>query len=223
MNPEVQKTRQKITEVGRLMFDRKLLDISGGNISARVGYLICITPRYAGSRFHWNLRTEQVLIVDQQGNLIEGDGEISRESKAHIKLLNEFPDGNAVVHAHSQNVLAFCAIREPMPAVLEFTLKFGTIPVVEYAPGGAFNDQLAENVCNAMHGKEELIKKQAAVVLAAWHGQFVLGKSLLAAVDAAERVDWNARTILFARLLAGSQERFLAEQQALEQIASAYE
>ena len=223
MIPEVQETRKKIAEVGHLLFTRKVLDISGGNISARVGDMICITPRYAGSRFHWNLSYKQVLLVDQQGNIIEGDGEISRESKVHIKLLNEFQDGNAVVHAHSQNVLAFCAIREPMFPVLEFTLKFGIIPIVEYAPGGAFNDQLAENLCNEMRGKEDLIKKQAAVVLAPWHGQFVVGKTLLAAVDAAERIDWNARTILFARLLAGSQERFDSEKNALEQIASAYE
>jgi L-fuculose-phosphate aldolase len=223
MNVEIRETREKIAEAGRLLFARKVLDISGGNISARVGEVFCITPRYAGSHFHWNLRTKQVLVVDRQGDLIEGDGETSRESKAHIRLLNEFPDGNAVVHAHSQNVLAFCAMREAMPPVLEFTLKFGTIPVVDYAPGGAFNDQLAENVCRGMRGKEALIKKQAAAVLAPWHGQFVLGKDLLAAVDAAERIDWNARTILFARLLAGSRERFDAEQQALEQIAAAYE
>lgn len=223
MNPEIQEAREKIAEVGHLLFSRKVLDISGGNISARVGDVICITPRYAGSHFHWKLRSEQVLVIDRKGTFLEGDGDISRESKVHIKLLNEYPDGNAVVHAHSQYVLVFCAIREPMPPVLEFTLKFGTIPVVEYAPGGAFNYQLAENVCIGMRGKEELIKQQAAAVLAPWHGQFVLGKTLLAAADAAERIDWNARTILFSRLLAGSQERFEAERQALIQFASPYE
>jgi ribulose-5-phosphate 4-epimerase/fuculose-1-phosphate aldolase len=68
-----------------------------------------------------------------------------------------------------------------------------------------------------------LISTHAAVVLAPWHGQFVLGKSLPAAVDAAERVDWNARTLLLARLFSGSKSRQEAEQRALERSASAYE
>jgi len=223
MNPDIQETRERIAEIGRLLFSRRVLDISGGNISARAGRVICITPRYAGSRFHWNLRAGQVLVVDPDGNFIEGEGEISRESKVHLRLLKEYPQGGAVVHAHSQYVLAFCAVREPMPPVLEFTLKFGTIPVVDYAPGGAFNDQLAENVCRGMRGKEQLIRAQAAAVLAPWHGQFVLGTTLLGAADAAERIDWNARTIIFARLLAGTPERFVAEQRALERMAASFE
>lgn len=223
MDLSIQETRAQLADIGRLLFSRKIMDISGGNISARVDDVICISPRYAGSRFHWNLRSDQVLVVDLQGNLIEGDGEISRESRVHLKLLNEFPEGRAVVHAHSQHVLAFCALRRPMPPVLEFTLKFGTIPVAEYAPGGNFSEELAENIASKMRGKGELIRKQAAAVLAPWHGQFVLGKNLLAAADAAERIDLNARTILFARLLAGSAEAFEAEQQALERTASAYE
>jgi L-fuculose-phosphate aldolase len=223
VEPKIEETRKQLADIGRLLFSRKILDISGGNISARVDDVICISPRYAGSRYHWNLRTVQVLVVDLQGNLIDGEGEISRESRVHLKLINEFPEGRAVVHAHSQHVLAFCVLRKPMPPVLEFTLKFGTVPVADYAPGGMFSEELADNIASKMRGKGELIQKQAAVVLAPWHGQFVLGKSLLAAADAAERIDLNARTILFSRFLAGSAKAFDEEQQALERIASAYE
>jgi L-fuculose-phosphate aldolase len=162
-------------------------------------------------------------VVDSKRRVIEGQGEISRESKVHFRLLEDFPEGNAVVHAHSQNVLVFCALRRPMPPVLEFTLKFGEVPMAEYAPGGAFNDQLAENIARLFSGKSGLIKRQAAVVLSPWHGQFVLGKDLLSAVDAAERIDLNARTIILARLLAGSEEGFQAEQRALQQMASSFE
>lgn len=223
MNITDRELRDQIVEAGRLLFERKVFDISGGNLSARHEGIYLMSPRYAGSRFHWKLRPEQILVVDTEGNVLDGEGEISRESRAHIRLLNEFPDGNAVVHAHSQNVLVFCALREPMSPVLEFTLKFGTIPVVEYAPGGAFSDRLAENICNGMRGRETLIRAQAAVVLAPWHGQFVLGKSLSAAIEAAECIDWNARTLLLARLFAGCRQRQEAEQQALERLASACE
>lgn len=223
MDQAIQAVREQIADAGRLLFGRKLLDISGGNISARAGSMICISPRYAGSRFHWDLRPEQVLVASRQGELLDGEGELSRESKAHFRLLQDFPDGNAVVHSHSQNTLVFCALRKPMPPVLEFTLKFGEIPVAEYAPGGAFSEALAENIAREMAGREDLIRKQAAAVLSPWHGLFVLGRDLLAAMDATERIDWNARTIVLARMLAGSEEQFLAEQRALERLASSHE
>ncbi len=197
----VEETRVRIAEAGALMFTRHLTDTAGGNISARVDDVICITPRYAGSKFRWQLRPEQVLITDLEGHQLEGEGEISREARVHVRLLNEFPDGGAVVHGHAQNVLVFCATRQPIPPVLEDTLKFGEVKVAEFSP--AHSPQLAENIVAVLRGQEAAIRKQAAAVIAPWHGLFVLGKDLDAAVDAAERIDINARCILMAGLLPG--------------------
>ena len=47
--------RARIAEIGKLMFDRNLTDTAGGNISVRVGEHVCITPRFAGSKFQWRL------------------------------------------------------------------------------------------------------------------------------------------------------------------------
>jgi L-fuculose-phosphate aldolase len=212
MSAPIAETRSKIAELGTLLFDRRLTDTAGGNISARVDDVICVTPRYAGSKFRWRLRPEQVLVVDLAGNKLEGDGEISRESKVHFKLLNEFPDGQAVVHAHAQHVLAFCVAGQPIPPVLECTLKFGEVELVPFAP--AHSAQLAENVAEALRGQEARIRKQAAAVIAPWHGLFALGKDLDAAFDAAERIDANARCILLARMLAGAGADLLDDQQA---------
>jgi L-fuculose-phosphate aldolase len=77
------ETRARIAELGQLMFDRKLTDSAGGNISVRTGDHVCITPRYAGSKYQWRLRPEQVLVTDFDGNKLEGEGEISREAKVH--------------------------------------------------------------------------------------------------------------------------------------------
>src|SRR5215211_6204913 len=54
------KTRKKIAETGRLVFERHLTDAAGGNISVRVGEDVCITPRYSGSKRHWQLQQNQV-------------------------------------------------------------------------------------------------------------------------------------------------------------------
>jgi L-fuculose-phosphate aldolase len=196
---KLQETRQKIAYLGKMLFDRKLTDTAGGNISARVDDFICITPRYSGSKYRWEIKPEQVLVADLEGKLIEGEGEISREAKAHFALLNEFSDGRAVVHAHARNVLAFCVARMEILPVLECTEKFGTIQVADYAP--AHSDELAENVVRLVRGQEARIKKQAAAVIARWHGLFVLGKDLDAAFDAAERIDLNAQLIMMQTAL----------------------
>jgi len=194
MTEPVEMMRKRIAELGRLMFDRFLTDTAGGNISARVGDLVCITARHCGSKYQWRVRPEQVLISDLEGNKIDGDGELSREAKVHLRLLNDFPDGKAIVHCHPRHVMVFAMLARPIPPVLEGTLKLGTIPVAQYAP--AHGGKLAEHVAAALHGEEEKIRKFAAAVIAPYHGLFVLSKDLETAFDAAERIEVNAHCIL---------------------------
>ncbi len=191
--------RARITEIGRMLFERQLTDAAGGNISVRAGERVCITPRFAGQKRQWRLRPEEVLVCDLEGNKLEGEGDTSRESKAHFRLYRDYPDGTAVVHCHPRNVLVFCAFDQPMLPVIEGTWKFGEIPVVPFAP--AHSQSLADTVADGMRGQEARIRKQAAAVIARWHGLFVLGKDLDAAFDAAERIETNAYIILQAGAL----------------------
>ncbi len=196
---QVQETREKIAELGRLMYDRFLTDSAGGNISARVGGLVCITSAGCGSNHRWRIAAEQVLVTDLNGNVVEGEGKISREAKVHYALLCRYAEGTAVVHCHARNALAFACAGLPLPPVLEATLKFGVTPVVPYAP--AHSDELAEYVAGSIKGRESLVSKMAALTLAPWHGLFSFGKTLDAAFDAAERMEVNAMVALQTRLL----------------------
>jgi ribulose-5-phosphate 4-epimerase/fuculose-1-phosphate aldolase len=185
----------RIAFLGGLLFERHLTDAAGGNMSARVGEVLCITPRYAGSQRLWHLRPEEVLVVDMQGRQLDGDGELSRESRVHLKLMNEFPDGQAVVHAHPRSLMAFAAGGRSIPAILEATRKFGEIKVTEtFAP--AHSAELAEFITANIRGQEERIRKHAAMVIARWHGLFVIANSIEAAVDAVERADLSAYILL---------------------------
>jgi ribose 5-phosphate isomerase B len=196
----ISQTRTKIAETGKLVFGRHLTDAAGGNISVRVGDRVCITPRYSGSKRHWQLQPNQVLISDLAGNKFEGDGDISREAKVHYRLYQEFPEGTAVLHSHPRHVMVFVASGQPIEPIFEATLKFGTIPVVSnFAP--AHSEKLADFIAEAMQGKEEAIRKYAVAVMAPWHGLFVIGKDLDAAFDLTERIDTNAYAILMSRLL----------------------
>lgn len=199
MNDLIYQTRQRITEFGRLLFDRFLTDAAGGNVSARAGEVVCITPRFSGSKYQWRLRPEQVLVIDMDGNILEGNGEITREARVHLQLYKEFPEGMAVVHSHPRNVMVFATAGQPILPVWEGTLKFGAIQVCKFAP--AHTSDLAQEVASVMHGQEAVLRKQAIAVIAPGHGLFTLGKTLAAAYDATERIDGQAYSILMSKLL----------------------
>lgn len=196
---QLSRTRNKIAEIGKVVFDRHLTDAAGGNISVRVGDLVCITPRFSGSKRRWHLQPNEVLVSDLSGTKLDGDGEISREAKVHFALYQNFPDATAVLHSHARNAMAFVAAGQPIEPILEATLKFGTIPVSRFSP--AHSEKLAEAIVESFQGRDEAIRKYAAAVIAPWHGLFTVGKDLDAAFDLTERIDTNAYCILMSRLL----------------------
>jgi len=200
MDP-IYETRKLIAEIGKVMYTRFLTDAAGGNVSVRMGELILMTPRYAGSKFHWELKPENILILDLRANKIEGEGEVSREVRVHKDLLNNFyPDGTAVVHGHARNSLVFCSVGKPIPSVLYSTDKFGS--EIGFVPDAAAHTQdLADHLSVAMKLQIDRIRKQAAVLLAPRHGVFVLGKDLESAYDALDRVEVSAYCALMSKLI----------------------
>lgn len=216
-NEKVYEARKLIAKVGAMMLSRNLTDLAGGNISMRVGDKIVMSPTLAGSKYFWQLDPEQVLVLDLKGNKIDGNGEISRESPTHIRLLNSFyPSGTAVIHAHPRNILVFCATEQTIPPVLEGVLKFGEIKFAKYANGGTHSEKLAENIHEALQGQEELIAKHAAIIMAPWHGVFAVGKDLTLTLDAIDRIENNAYTILMGRSLLSDPDRLDYHRNRLE-------
>lgn len=185
---------EQIIYVARRMFERRLTDMAGGNISVRAGDELYITPRYAGSKQHWQLTTADILHGPVATDDLFQQSRFSREGKAHLAVYREFPDVGAVIHAHPFHVLPFCVAGRAIEPVLEATQKFGVTPVVPFAP--AHSADLARHVVEGLRGREASIRKQAAAVLLPKHGIIVAGLDLWAAIDALERIDWNAWCIL---------------------------
>lgn len=189
----------QIVYVARRMFERRLTDMAGGNISARQDDTIYCSPRFSGSKKHWQLTAEDIISGGLRTDAILENPLFSREGKAHLAIYRNFPDVGAVIHAHPFHILPFCVAGRSIEPVLEDTQKFGVTEVVDYAP--AHSAELAANIVGGLQGKESSIRKQAAAVLLPKHGIIVAGKDLLAAIDALERLDWNAWCILAQGLL----------------------
>lgn len=217
-NKNIDQARILLAKVGSIMYKKGLTDLAGGNISLRVEDKVVMSPSLAGTYKFWEIKPEDVLVLDLDGNKLEGNGKISREAVTHLMMLNRFyPFGKAVIHAHPKNVLVFCATNQPIPPVLECTQKYGEIRVVEYAHGGIQNKQLAENIYSGLEDQKERIKEYAAAVIAPWHGIFSVGRDLESVLDTIDRIETNARCILMGMRLMENKDRLDKPSQKLNE------
>jgi L-fuculose-phosphate aldolase len=191
--------QERVSYVGRLLFERRLTDLCGGNISMRVDDQVYMTPRYSGSRQHWHVDPKTIISGPVSTDEIAGHPGFSREGKAHLDVYRNFPEVAAIIHAHPFYVMPFCAAEKPIPPVLEATEKFGVIETVPYAP--AHSRVLAENIRSELQGKEAYIRRHAAVLLLPRHGVFVVSTDLYMCLDAVERINTNAWCILAQKLM----------------------
>jgi L-ribulose-5-phosphate 4-epimerase len=166
-----------------------LVTWTGGNVSARdleTGYII-IKP----SGIHYeHLRPEQMVIVDLEGNIVEGALKPSSDTASHLYIYRHRPDAGGIVHTHSPYATAFAAVNRPIPVYLTAQAdEFGG-PI----PCGGF----------ALIGGEEIGKVviesigNSCAVLLKNHGVFTIGPNAEAAVKAAVMVEDVARTTWLA-------------------------
>lgn len=174
---------------------------TSGNVSARdpeTGY-VAIKP--SGIRYE-QLRPEQMVVVDLEGNLVEGKLKPSSDTASHLFIYRHRPDVGGIVHTHSSYATAFAAVNRPLPVYLTAQAdEFGG-PI----PCGGF----------ALIGGEEIGKVviesigRSCAVLLKNHGVFTIGPDAEAAVKAAVMVEDVARTTWLA-LQIGQPEEIDAE------------
>jgi len=191
--------RVHLARIARLAFDRRLLDAAGGNITTRLGDRVYMSRSYAGGRHQWDLRAEDVLVLDLDGDILAGEGEFSREGAVHIHCYRTFPEAGCVFHAHSLNLMPFVSREIPLPPMSEQTDKFGTIGFCKWA--ATHTPELAVNVVEALEPQAHLIPSHPIATMIPRHGIFVVGEDLNTTFDALERLDRNAYIYFMARLL----------------------
>ncbi|MBP6086938.1 MAG: class II aldolase/adducin family protein [Pelolinea sp.] len=200
---EITTAREVIAEFGAELYRRFLTDSTGGNLSIHIDDTIIMTPRFAGARWHWQLKPNQILVLDLEGNILDGDGEISREARAHFTLLQHFyPEAAALLHTHPRHIMTFCAAEQPIPAVLECTKSLGTLELCRYTPSES--QALAEALLEfVLVHKNSLSQNGAIACMAPRHGLFVLARDIYTGYEVTERLDGNAFCVIHAEQIGG--------------------
>lgn len=191
--------RVRMSEICRLAYDRHLLDSAGGNLTVRLGDRVYMSPRYAGARKQWQLEPDDILVVDLEGSILAGAGEISRESAVHLAIYRTFEAAGCVFHSHALNVMSFVSAGLPIPPSSEQTDKFGTIGYCEWGP--THTDRLAECVVDGLRGTGDQLASHPIATLVPRHGIFIAGADLDTTYDALERIDRGAHMVIASRLL----------------------
>ncbi|OYX68016.1 MAG: class II aldolase [Caulobacter sp. 32-67-35] len=173
--------RVRLAQVMKAMDERGLNRGTSGNVSARCGAAMLVTPSGVPAS---QLTPEQMVLVQPDGSTAPGALKPSSEWRMHQGLLDRRPDINAVVHCHSRHATILACAGRPIPAVHYMVAVSGgtSVPVAPYATFGS--SELAEAVVEALDGRY--------AALMANHGQIVVAPSLDFALAIAEEIEEQA-------------------------------
>jgi L-fuculose-phosphate aldolase len=183
--------RQEIVETGKRMYNRGYIASNDGNISARLDDgRILITPTGVSKGF---MKPEDLIVIDLQGKLVEGERRPSTESDMHICIYKDRPDVTSVCHAHPPYSTGFAVAGVPLDkmALPEVILTLGVVPIVEYGETGT----------SELYGRISKYVKEYDAFLLANHGVLAVGSGVMNAYYKMETVEHAAMIQFIARQL----------------------
>ena len=188
--------KKEICEVGHVLYQLGFVAANDGNISVKVSdnEYYC-TPTGVSMRV---LTPDMIIKVDKNGNKLEGKLNPSSEIKMHMRVYQERPDVNAVVHAHPPIATAFTVAGVDLDQYIlpEAVLTIGEVPTCAY--GTPSTMEIPDSL-------EPYIQNHDAFLLQN-HGALTVGCNLMKALFIMEEVEFNAKIAFYARMLGGIQD-----------------
>lgn len=181
--------RRDIVAAARRLVAAGLTQGTSGNVSARYGEGLLITP----SALPYDAMEPGDLVqLDMTGRPLRGGRPPSTEWRIHLDVYAARPEFNAVVHAHPPFATTIACLRRDLPAVHYMIAVAGGADVrcAEYATFGTA--ELSANVLAAMAGR--------SACLLANHGLVAAGPDMASALRVAEEIELVAQ--LYWRSLA---------------------
>lgn len=175
------KEREQILAYGKMMVDKNLTKGSGGNISIfmRQEGLMAITPSGID---YYAIQPQDIVIMDLEGNVVEGDKKPSSEYSMHSIFYKRREDINAVVHFHSVYASVLACLEWELPPTHYLIAVSGgeNVRCAKYETFGT--KALAESAFEGM--------KDRYVVFLANHGMLAGAKDLPNAFGKAEEIEF---------------------------------
>lgn len=182
------EAKKLICEIGRRVYYKNFVAANDGNISVKVGpNTIWTTPTGVSKGF---MTPDMMVKMDLSGKVLSGKMKPSSEVKMHLRVYNENPEVNAVVHAHPPVATSFAiaGINLDQPVSPEAVVILGTVPVAPYATPGT--QEVPDSIAPYC--------KDYNAVLLANHGALTWGADLIQAYYRMESLEHYALMLMYS-------------------------
>ncbi|MFF9572139.1 class II aldolase/adducin family protein [Streptomyces sp. NPDC014685] len=173
---------------------------TSGNVSARVGDTVLVTP--SGVPYD-RLGPQDIVGVDLAGRRVLGELAPTSELPLHLAVYRN-TDASAVVHTHAVHATAVSTLVPEVPPVhYAAAMLGGTVRVAAYARYGT--DELAANMLTALRDRTGCLLQN--------HGTVTHGATLDEAYDRTAQLEWLCRLWLAASSVPGRTPSLLSPAQ----------
>ncbi|WP_394873026.1 L-ribulose-5-phosphate 4-epimerase [Clostridium butyricum] len=174
----LEELKKKVYEANMELQRKGLVIYTWGNVSGidREKGLVVIKP--SGVDYD-TMKAEDMVILDLEGNIIEGKYKPSTDTPTHLVLYNTYPNIGGVVHTHSEWATTFAQAGISIPA-------FGTTHADYFYGDIPCTRDLTENEINGKYEKEtgnviietigEKNPLEIPAIIVKNHGPFTWGK-----------------------------------------------
>jgi L-fuculose-phosphate aldolase len=192
MNKQERQLRQAIIDKCRWMNASGLNQGTSGNISARCGGHMLITP---SATSYDDLTVEMIVSMPIEGEYGHWDGPLkpSTEWRFHLDIMKARPEVGAIVHTHATFSTVLAIARRNIPACHYMIAAFGgnDVRCADYATYGT--KELSVNALAALEGRN--------ACLLANHGMIATGPTLDKAMWAAVELETIAKQYYYSLTL----------------------
>jgi L-fuculose-phosphate aldolase len=186
----LREERAAVSRLGRRLLRDGLTVSTGGNVSARTGDAVAVSP--SGIPYG-DIDPPDVPTIDVDGTQLSGDHDPSSETPMHLAIYRNRADVGGIVHTHSPFATTFAVLGEPIPATHYLIAYVGDrVPVAGYATYGT--EKLGELAVEALDGRYNACLLQN-------HGVVATGSTVDSAFEVALMVEYCARVHYQARVI----------------------
>jgi L-ribulose-5-phosphate 4-epimerase len=193
-----EELRKAVCDANHELYKQRLVICSWGNVSGmdRSASVIAIKP--SGVAYD-ELTPDKIVLLDPDGNLVEGTLKPSSDTPTHLELYRNFETIGGVCHAHSPCATMWAqACREiPCFGTTHADFFYGAVPVTDIMTNEQIKNEYELNTGKVIVDCFATLDPiQMPAVLVANHGPFTWGKSAAAALEAMVVLEHVAATAL---------------------------
>lgn len=178
--------KQKVYEANMLLPKYGLVTFTWGNVSAidTESGLFVIKP--SGVDYE-KMTPADMVVMDLQGNKVEGDLRPSSDTPTHLELYKAFPEIGGIVHTHSSYATSWAQAGRSIPCygTTHADYIFGEVPCLRCLTKEEIDEAYEENTGHLIVNEFQRMNKEVMAVPAVLcknHGPFAWGKDAMDAV-----------------------------------------